>query len=144
MVDKTLTAANSVYMLTIRGLYPPTRLQGFATDTAFDTEASDAIEAVMGVDGVMSAGFVPFMTRQTITLQADSDSVLVFENWMAAMKQRREVIYADAIVSLPSVQRKYALIKGVLSSWVPIPGNRKILEPRPAVITWGDIDPAPF
>lgn len=145
MVQKTLTAANSVYMLAVRGLYPIAQLlQGYATDAAFDTDASEPTENVMGVDGKMSSGFVPFMTMQTINLQADSDSVEVFENWLAAMKTAREVLYADATVILPSVQRKYSLTQGSLSSVPPIPGSRKILQPRAFRITWADISPAPF
>lgn len=145
MALKTITAANSVYLLAIPGLYPIAQLlQGYSADAAFETETAEPTENQMGVDGIMSSGFVPFMTLQTISLQADSDSVLVFENWLAAMKSAREVIYANATISLPSVQRKYNLTKGALSSIVAIPGTRKVLQPRPFRITWGSIDPAPF
>lgn len=143
MVDRTITAANAVYMLDIPGLYPvPQRLQGFGTDSAFDTDASEPAETMMGVDGILSAGFVPFMTRQTITLQADSPSVLIFEDWLAAMKQAREVLFANATIVLPSVGRKYTNTRGVVTSVPAIPGTRKVLQPRAFVITWGDISPA--
>lgn len=145
MAEKTLTAANAVYLLSVRGLYPIAQLlQGYSADAAFDTEASVPTEVQIGVDGIMSAGFVPFLTVQSISLQADSNSVLVFENWLAAMKSAREVMYADATISLPSVQRKYTLTKGSLTSVPSIPGTRKVLQPRSFAITWGNIDPAPF
>lgn len=145
MALKTITAANAVFILAIPGVYAAGQLlQGYSADAAFETETAEPTETQMGVDGHMSAGFVPFMTLQTITLQADSASVEVFENWLAYMKAAREVIYANATINLPSVQRKYNLTKGVLSSIVSIPGTRKVLQPRPFRITWESIDPAPF
>lgn len=138
----TITAANSVYQLVIPSLYPsPQQLQGYSADAAFDTEASDPAEIQIGVDGQVSAGFVPFLTRQTISLMADSPSVTVFENWLAAQKAVREIYYATATIVLPSVGRAYALTSGILTSIVSIPGTRKVLQPRNFVITWGSIDP---
>lgn len=145
MAEKTITAANSVFLLSVRGLYPvPQKLEGYTADAAFDTDTAAPTEVVKGVDGKMSAGFVPFLTTQTINLMPDSDSSLIFENWLAAMKSAQEVFYADALVSLPSVQRKYTLTKGVLTQIVAIPGTRKVLQGRPFQITWDTIDPAPF
>lgn len=144
MALRTITAANSVYMLSIVGLYStPQQLQGYSVDAAFETEASEPAEVQMGVDGIMSAGFVPFLTKQTITLQADSASIPIFEDWLAAQKQAREILYANATIVLPSLQRKYALTQGVLSSIVSIPGAKKVMQPRPFTITWASIDPAP-
>jgi len=144
-MEKTITAANSVFMLSIRGLYPvPQQLEGYTADAAFDTDTATPAETVIGVDGKMSAGFVPYLSTQTISIMPDSDSSLLFENWLAAMKAAREVYYADGVISLPAVKRKYTLTKGVLSSIVAIPGVRRVLQGRPFQITWGSIDPAPF
>ena len=74
-MDTTITSANSVFTIVIAGLFPaPVQLQGYASDKAFTTEALDLAEVQMGVDGRMTAGFVPNPTKQTITLQADSPS----------------------------------------------------------------------
>lgn len=145
MAEKTITAANSVFLLSVRGLYDVAQLlQGYSADAAFDTEASEPAEVVKGVDGRMSAGFVPFMTRQTIQIMPDSNSSEIFENWLAAQKTAGEIFYADALISLPSTQRKYTCRKGVLTSIVAIPGVRRVLQARPFAITWDSIDPAPF
>lgn len=141
---KTITAANSVYLLTIPGLYSTAQLlQGYATDDAFATEAVDTAEVVKGVDGNMSAGFVPYLTKQTLMLQADSNSQEIFENWLAAMLEAREVLYANATLSIPSLERKYAMIKGVLTNVQATPSAKKTMQPRPWIITWDRIDPAP-
>ncbi len=141
---RTITAANSVYLLSIPGLYStPVLLQGYATDDAFATEAVDTSEVVKGVDGIMSAGFIPYLTKQTIMLQADSNSIEIFENWLAAMKQAREVIYGNATLSIPSLERKYAMTKGVLSNIQATPTAKKTMQARPFIITWDSVDPAP-
>lgn len=141
----TITAANSVYFLAIAGLYPtPQQLQGFSADAAFDTDASEPAEVVIGVDGRMSAGYVPFLTKQTISIMPDSLSSQMFEDWLAAQKAAREVYIANAVITLPSVNRAYVLTSGVMTSIVSIPGTRKVLQARNFVITWGDINPVPI
>ena len=145
MALKTLTAANSQYLITIPGLYSsPTPLQGYATDDAFETAASELAEVVKGVDGIMSAGYMPYITEQTVHLQADSPSTQIFEDWLNTSKTAQEVFYANATIILPGLQRKYTLTKGVLRSYVPIPGAKKTMQPRPAIIMWSDISPASF
>jgi hypothetical protein len=140
----SITAANAVYLLSVTGLFPvPQQLQGFSADAAFDTDASEPAEVVIGVDGRMSAGYVPFLTRQTISIMPDSVSSLLFEDWLAAQKAAGEVYFANASITLTSVNRAYVLTNGILTSIVSIPGTRKVLTARNFVITWGSIDPVP-
>ena len=77
----TITAINSVFMLSIFPIYPaPQKLQGYAADDAYDTEAADIAHVVMGVDGFMSAGFIPYLTRQTISIMPDIPSSVRTQN----------------------------------------------------------------
>lgn len=141
----TITSANSVYMISVIGLFPlPQQLQGYAADDAFDTAPAENSEVVIGVDGKISAGYVPFLTDQTIHLQPDSPSISLFQAWLAAEKAAKEKFYAAAIISLPSIARKYVCTDGVLKSTVQIPTVKKLLQPQDFIITWGSIDPAPF
>lgn len=141
----TITAANSILLLSVQGLYDvPQQLQGFAADDVFDTESMVPAETAMGVDGHLSGGFVFVPVRMNIALQADSDSNLVFENWLAAMMKAREVYVADAQVQLPAVQRKYVLTRGFLTSHPPTPAARRTLQSRRYQITWERISPAPY
>lgn len=140
---KTITAANTVYMLTIPGVYnTPVQLQGFSADDIFSTDPVVNAEAIMGVDGYMSAGYVPAMTAQSITLQADSDSNLVFENWSQYQKRDMEIYYAQGLVRLPSLKQQWTLRKGVLTSYPSIPDAGKTLRPRRYQITWEATNPA--
>lgn len=139
----SITAANSVFTLSIESVYPtPVRLQGYSTDDAFTTEAVTSAEVVKGVDGRMSSGWLPTLKVMTITLQADSASILVVENWNAAQEIIREILKAQATILLPATGRKYTCSNGILSSYVPITGVQKTLQARPFSITWDDISPA--
>lgn len=133
----TITSANAVYMLAVTGLFPvPQRLEGFAADDVFDTEALTVAEVVMGVDGRLSAGYTPVPVKQNISLQADSPSIQLFETWYLAQKAAKEVYFCSGIVRLPSVGRSYVLTNGVLTSYPSISDAKKTLQPRKFSVTW--------
>jgi len=145
MANATLTVANSVYLLVIPDLFPiPQQLQGYAADDVFSTEAVDSVEVVMGVDGQLSAGWMPTPKKQTIVLQADSVSSLMFDAWQQAQEAVRDAFVADGFITLPSLGRIYTCTKGFLTSYMPIPDARKILQPRRFQITWESIIGAPI
>jgi hypothetical protein len=78
----TLTGANAVLMLTIPPLFTtPQQIQGFAADDVYDLDEIESVETLMGVDGILSGGFVWKSQPQTIMLQADSPSNAVFDTW---------------------------------------------------------------
>jgi hypothetical protein len=141
---KTITAANSVFQLTINGLYnsPGVTLQGYGVDAAFMTELADNAEVQLGVDGLMSAGWIPRLYEMTITLQANSPSILVFELWGQTQDAAREVSNANAFIQIPGIGRNYTFSNGVLKSFSPIPEVAKVLRPRVFKLTWNSVTPA--
>lgn len=139
---RTLTAANSVILLSIPGVYNVAQqLQGFATDDVFNADNVDIAEAPMGVDGRLSAGFVHTAQKQDYTIQADSDSILLFEDWYMFMSQANEIFRCQGSTYLPSTQRKYTMANGVLTSYSPMPSAKKIMQPRKFTITWESTSP---
>ena len=139
----TITSANSIYMLSIPLLYPvPQGLQGYGTDSAFAFEDMDFIEVVMGVDGRMSAGYVPNPFVQTVTIQADSPSLKLFEDWITSMRSIREVLFADATIVLPSISRKYTLTRGALTRGKLQPDAARVMQQIPFQITWESVSVA--
>lgn len=141
MDNSTITSANSVFTLVVAGLFPaPVQLRGYASDKAFTTEAVDLAEVQMGVDGRMTAGFVPNPVKQTITLQADSPSKDIFTAVIQAMKTAREVFYISGSISLPSTGESFALTRGILTNAKQIPDAQKVLQPVEYVITWEQIN----
>ena len=141
MDNSTITSANSVFTIVIAGLFPaPVQLQGYASDKAFTTEAVDLAEVQMGVDGRMTAGFVPNPVKQTITLQADSPSKDIFTAVIQAMKTAREVFYISGSISLPSTGESFTLTRGILTNAKQIPDAQKVLQPVDYVITWESVN----
>jgi len=141
MADTTITSANSVFTLVIAGLFPaPVQLQGYASDKAFTTEAVDLAEVQMGVDGRMTAGFVPNPVKQTITLQADSPSKDIFTALIQATKSAREVFYVSGSIALPSTGESFTLTRGILTNAKQIPDAQKVLQPVDYVITWESVN----
>ena len=141
MDNSTITSANSVFTLVVAGLFPaPVQLKGYASDKAFTTEAVDLAEVQMGVDGRMTAGFVPNPVKQTITLQADSPSKDIFTALIQAMKTAREVFYISGSIALPSTGESFTLTRGILTNAKQIPDAQKVLQPVDYVITWERID----
>ena len=141
MDNSTITSANSVFTLVVAGLFPaPVQLKGYASDKAFTTEAVDLAEVQMGVDGRMTAGFVPNPVKQTITLQADSPSKDIFTAIIQAMKTAREVFYISGSISLPSTGESFTLTRGILTNAKQIPDAEKVLQPVDYVITWESVN----
>jgi hypothetical protein len=133
----SITGATAVVMLSIPGLYSiPQQLQGFAADDIFDVDQIASAETLMGVDGVLSAGFVFVPINQRITLQADSASNAIFDTWWASQQQIQDLYFANAVVYLTALGTKWNLTKGALTSYKPLPAVKKLVQPRPYTIQW--------
>lgn len=144
-LPKTLTAANCQLTLFALPYLPvPTLIEGFASDAAFLFDTPAVAEAMIGVDAKMSAGYLPSITRQTITLQADSASVRYFEDLFSATKAAREIAWMYGSVALPSVGKSFILTKGVLEQMTQAPPVGKILQPQTFQIAWNDVQAVPL
>lgn len=139
----SLTGATAVYQLSITGLFPaPQQLQGFAADDVFDTPSIQSADVLMGVDGFMSAGFQFVPIKQTISIQADSASNDIFDQWWEASQQNQDVFFANAVVLLTALGKKWTMTRGVLTGYMPIPDVKKLIQPRKFEITWNSMSPA--
>lgn len=140
MTFNTITSANSVFLLSIVGLFDsPQQLQGFAADAAFSGDARTPAETVMGVDGRMSVGFTFSLYKQKISLMPDSPSYILFEEWLSAMEAAQEIYVANATIVLPSIGRSYDLTRGALTIAKPIPDVKKVLQASEFEITWESV-----
>lgn len=140
----SITAANAVLMLAVPPLFPvPQQIQGFSTDDVYNIPQIKSVETMMGVDGVLSGGFVYVQIPQEITLQADSASNRFFDTWWAQMQAAKDVYAAAGLIQLPSVLTKFIQTKGFLTGYSPAPQAKKVLQPRRFEITWESILPAP-
>lgn len=138
-----ITGANATFMISVTSVFPaPVQLQGFAADDVFETDPLESVEHYMGVDGILSAGFVFVPVRMGISLQADSPSNQLFDAWWAAMQAARGVFFANGVVILPNVGQKWALAQGILQHYQPVPPVKKLLQPRKHGILWTAVSPA--
>lgn len=136
----TITSANSVFTLTATAVFPvPQALQGYAADDAFAVEAIAMADVMMGVDGKLSAGYTPTPTKVTISLQADSPSIAIFQAIVDATRVSRDIIYLDGNIVLPATGKSYSLTKGVLTNASQIPDAKKTLQPQKYEITFESV-----
>jgi hypothetical protein len=139
----SITSANATFLLAVAGVFPvPQQLQGFSADDIFGTDPLEVAETSMGVDGVLSAGFVFVPVKQSITLQADSDSNNIFDDWYLAEQVAKDKFRCSGIVLLPSIGKKWTLNNGAMTTWPPMPDAGKVLRPRKFGVTWESVSPA--
>jgi hypothetical protein len=140
----SITSVNAVFALSVPNVFSATQLQGFAADDIFGTDPVELNEVVMGVDGILSAGYVKMPIRQGISLQADSTSIQYFEQWRAAMQAANDVYFANATITLVSIGRKYTCTQGALGTYPVLSDAGRTLKPRRFTITWQAIVAAPY
>jgi hypothetical protein len=140
----TITSANAVLTLQQAILFPaPVQMQQFAVDDVFDTENVRSVETLMGVDGVLSFGFVFVAIVQNIALQANSPSNSFFDVLYTQQVAALDVYPLNGTIILPAISTKFTLSNGVLSGYKPTPDGKRTLTPRRFQITWNRIAPAP-
>lgn len=136
----TITSANSVVSITAAGLYPsPVQLSGYSADKAWSTDNLEIAETQIGVDGRMTAGWIFNTVKQTFSLQADSPSIIIFQNIWAAMAAVRDIYYLSATIEIPSTGERFICNKGVLKGVKTIPDANKVLAAMEFMIEWASI-----
>lgn len=132
-----ITSANSVLMLGVTGLFTvPQQLQGFSQDDMYEMGAVDTKEVVIGVDGILSAGYIPQIKVMGVTLQADSASNTFFESIYASEEAAKAPFFMFGVINQPSINRVYTLTNGVLKNYKPLADAKKTLQPRKFEIHW--------
>lgn len=140
----SITGATAAYQISVPGVFSaPIQLQGFAVDDVFDTDDIESAETLMGVDGKMSTGFVFVPVDQKISLQADSSTMFVFDQWWAANQAAEDNFSASGIVWLKALGQKWVLTKGSLVRFKPMPPVKKLIQPRSFTVRWESISAAP-
>jgi hypothetical protein len=140
----SLTSANAIITLTIDGVFStPQQLQQFAVDDVADVDTLTVAETLMGVDGFLSGGYVFNKVKYTFTLQADSPSVFVFDQWKLAQDSLEDTFPATGNLVLKSLGTKWIWNNGFLTEWSPAPNVKKILQPRKFSVEWESVIPQP-
>lgn len=139
-----LTAANAVLTLSQPTLFTtPQQLQGFAADDVTGMEQAKILDHVMGVDGFLSFGFVYVERMQDITLQGDSVSNAVFDKIMLQQNAAQTAYPLSMVIKLPAINLMFSCTNGGLETYNPMPGVRRIIQPRRYRIVWERVAPIP-
>jgi hypothetical protein len=145
MAERTITSADSTFVISSADFaLPATILEGYAADAAFAMEAAQTAETAMGVDGVLSAGWVPRAYVQTVTLQADSPSRDVFDAIVQAQDAERTIYRINGVITLPGNQRSFSLVRGVVTQHQAMPDAQRVLQATAYQITWQRVLPVPI
>ena len=145
MASRTITSADSTFVISSADFaLAATIIEGYAADAAFAMENADTAETLLGVDGKLSAGWVPRSYSQTITLQADSLSHDLFEALVAAQDAARTVYRLNGVITLPGNNRSYSMSRGVLRNFSAMPNAQRVLQPVTYVIEWERVIPIPL
>lgn len=142
MARKTITSANSILTISVEGLYAGVRIQGYSADMAFDMEPQQIAETQIGVDDHMSGGYVPHLFPMNIQLQADSDSIEIFDTIYLYMKSRREIVWLTGTLEVPSTRQSYAFGEGILVNYPPVSPHNRVQGPKRFTINWHNVLPA--
>lgn len=139
-----ITSANAILTLSVPVLFPVgQQIQGFSTDDIYGVAQIKSVETAMGVDGVLSGGFVFVAIVQTLMLQADSESNDFFDQVYAAQQAAQTVFFGNGSVILPAIGKKFLMINGLLTTF-KLPGAAKTLRPRTFRFQWNKVLAAPL
>ena len=145
MAANTLTGASAVIMLSQPLLFPtPQQIQGFASDDVTDMEQVKILESLMGVDGVLSFGFVYVERAQSIVLQANSASNAFFDTINVQQTATQSVYPLNGTITLPAIGTIFNRVNGALENYSPMPPVKKIIGPRRYRLVWNSVTPIPI
>lgn len=140
MAERTITSADSTFIISSADVaLLATALEGYAADAAFAMDNVDIAETVMGVDGKLSAGWIPRPYPQVITLQPDSPSRPIFDMIVATQDAKRTVYRLNGVITLPGNQYSHSFSRGVLKNYTPVPAGHKVLQPMTFQIVWESV-----
>jgi hypothetical protein len=141
-----ITSANSSFTISVPDVFGVAQtLEGYATEDAFSQNEVTIGSVVKGVDGISSSAFIPFLIEQTVTFQADSDSITdTMEPWWTQQVANQSVYKASGVLAIPSIGKKYELVAGRLTRITPAPAAGKTLKAMAYQITWDGFVPSPL
>jgi hypothetical protein len=140
-----ITSADAILTMTQPTLFPnPQQIQNFGADDVYDTDQIRTLEAMMGVDGALSFGFVFVPVLQNYTLMADSPSITRFFDVVYTQQRAAKTTYPlSGLIILPSLGKKYIMTNGGLSNYKVAPDAKRVLQAQKFQITWESIVPSP-
>jgi hypothetical protein len=139
MAYPTLSVPNIVIQLSVPQLVSLTTLTGFAPDDIYTIETVDNVELVMGLDGILSAGWMPAPRTIIFKQMANSPTASFFTQWDQGQQLARDVYPAQGIITYPGLGYQVNLVQGFLGAQHFLPDAAKILQPQTFRISWQNV-----
>lgn len=144
MAERTITSADSTFVISSSDFaLAAAALEGYAADAAFAMDSVDTAETALGVDGKLSAGWIPRSYNQTVTLQADSPSRVIFDVIQTAQDAGRTIFRLNGVINMPGNKYSYVLSRGVLKNYSAMPSAQKVLQPMTFTVEWESVQAIP-
>lgn len=138
---KDITSANSsAVMISSIG---QTSFEGYATDDMFAADVVRFTETQIGVDGQMSAGYVPHIKPVTFTFAAGSNTVPQLINLYMMAQATKSPMPVEITITLPAINKKF-ICTGVFCETQPMQTAKKMLEPMAFKFEFQDVIPMPI
>lgn len=125
-MSKNITAANS--SITCACALGNINFEGYSADSALSAEMVKIVETRMGVDGQMSAGYVPVIKRFTIDFEASSSSIWPLMNLARLVESAKTPQPVVITITIPAVDKKF-ICSGFLTDYPPVLNIKKTLDP---------------
>lgn len=138
MSIKNITSANSsAVMVSAVG---KTVFEGYSSDDMFSAENVRFTDTQIGVDGQMSAGYLPHIKPVTFTFAAGSSTIPSLLNLYMIAQVTKTPMPVEITVTIPAVSKKY-VCTGVFCETQPMQTAKKMLEPMAFKFEFQDILP---
>lgn len=161
MANKSITSANSALTITCTsrniatglstslGAYSsilgiPTRIEGWASDSAFSTDQVESSIMVQGVDGKAHTGWVPYLVPFNVNLYPDSDSQAFLTQIYALERTMRESLLITAVLVVPSTQQKLYFDNGVISRLTSFASHGRVQQAQATGFIFETVTPMPY
>lgn len=138
---KDITSANS--SISCADALGNHNLEGYAADSALGAEIAKITETRMGVDGQMSAGYVPSIKRFQIDFEASSSSIAHFMDLAMLAQTTKTPQPVVMTVTIPAVGKRF-ICNGVLTDYPPVFNIKRTLDPMSFSFDFQEIIPMPM
>lgn len=143
MADIDITSANSTLVITVSDLaIASVAMEGYAVDNAWALDEAETAVAQVGVDGKMTAGWVPRLNPLTLSFAPNSSSITTLTTIMTAQDTNMTIYTLQGVLSCPSIDKSWTLSNGVLTRAKVMPDGSRILAAQSFQITFESAKPA--
>lgn len=140
-----ITSANSKMRCVVPAYYPNGfDFDDYAVEGMFDTEALTNAEDAMSADGIYHAGYVFNPTQHTVSLMPTSTAGFLIDDWWQAERTTISKFKCNITLIIPSINRQFNFVDGVVFTWNPAPRAGRVLQSRSAIFRFGSMTSSPI